>query len=79
MPKPGAQRWPLNVSPFSSLSGGMAPVARAPMFKIGMRGQSKFSFKELDDMLRDGPPRKCWRSTPLRSGPSRRWVAGCAR
>jgi amidase len=31
----------------------LSPVLRAPVFKIGMRDQAKFSFRELDDMLHD--------------------------
>jgi amidase len=31
----------------------LSPVGNTPVFKIGMRDQSKFSFKELDDMLGD--------------------------
>ena len=31
----------------------LTPVLRTPVFKIGMRDQSKYPFKELDEMLRD--------------------------
>jgi amidase len=31
----------------------LSPVLREPIFKTGMRDQTAFSFKELDDMLRD--------------------------
>jgi Asp-tRNA(Asn)/Glu-tRNA(Gln) amidotransferase A subunit family amidase len=31
----------------------LSPVARAPMFKIGMRDQSRFSFEQLDEILTD--------------------------
>jgi amidase len=31
----------------------LTPVLRAPVFKIGMRDQSKYPFEELDEMLRD--------------------------
>jgi amidase len=31
----------------------LSPVLREPVFKTGMRNQAKFSFQELDDMLRD--------------------------
>ena len=31
----------------------LTPVLRAPVFKIGMRDQSKFPFKELDEILGD--------------------------
>ena len=31
----------------------LSPVLREPIFKTGMRNQAKFSFTELDDMLRD--------------------------
>jgi amidase len=31
----------------------LTPVSRAPVFKIGMRDQSKYRFEELDEILRD--------------------------
>src|SRR6266581_1138930 len=31
----------------------LSPVARAPVFKIGMRDQSRFSFEQLDEILTD--------------------------
>jgi amidase len=31
----------------------LTPVSRTPVFKIGMRDQSNYPFKELDEMLRD--------------------------
>jgi amidase len=31
----------------------LTPVLRTPVFKTGMRDQSKYTFRELDDMLRD--------------------------
>lgn len=31
----------------------LSPVARTPVFKIGMRDQAKFSYQELEDILRD--------------------------
>jgi amidase len=31
----------------------LTPVLRTPVFKIGMRDQAKFSFKELEEVLRD--------------------------
>ncbi|TMJ82649.1 MAG: hypothetical protein E6G78_18310 [Alphaproteobacteria bacterium] len=38
---------------FQSWDVLLSPVARAPVFKIGMRDQSKFPFKELDEILHD--------------------------
>jgi len=31
----------------------LTPVVRAPVYKIGMRDQAKFSFQELEEILRD--------------------------
>jgi hypothetical protein len=31
----------------------LSPVLREPIFKTGMRNQAAFSFRELDDMLRN--------------------------
>jgi amidase len=38
---------------FQSWDVLLTPVVRAPVFKIGMRDQSKFPFKELDEILDD--------------------------
>jgi amidase len=38
---------------FQSWDVMLSPVARAPVFKTGMRDQSKFSFEELDEILID--------------------------
>jgi amidase len=38
---------------FQSWDVMLSPVARAPVFKTGMRDQSKFSFEELDKILID--------------------------